>query len=382
MVNREEFAHLLYNTIISSTNSDQVAFEKLSPICNWIQKNIPSKLYRFRRYNEYTVNALKEDEIWGSSILEFNDPYECVPFYNMQSINDHINNVLQPQDVLTKLQYLKTGNIPEQLKKMCSPDILQQIIQSIPDVLDEGIIKDKLEQFEEGLKGVISGDFAQIIEKFYTDIRSAEAQRQIACFSEQNNSSLMWGHYADSHRGFCLQYDFREVLKKCSCNCHNIKGCNNFMLNFSVAPVIYSDIRFDATGYLSTLLQDYICRLGNIPMELYFDDTLIISKCLLTKSEDWKYENEWRLFSRAYQEQYKPYRMISHLKPKALFMGVMMDKEKELELYSICKDKGIKCYKMLQDFQGKQFTVYDVPYEQIINWTEMEKTNQLRTQGN
>lgn len=145
------------------------------------------------------------------------------------------------------------------------------------------------------------------------------------------------------------------------------------MLNFSIAPVIYNDIRFDATTYLSTVLQDYLCKVSQIPMELYHEDTLIISKCLLTKSKDWEYEKEWRLFSRAYNEQYKPYRMLTQLRPKALFMGVKMDKEKELELYSICKEKKIKCYKMLQDFQGKEFTVSAVPYEQIITWGEMKK---------
>lgn len=94
MVNREEFAKLLYGTIINSTSEDQIAFEKLSRICNWIQENIPSTLYRFRSYNEKSVNALKNDEVWGSSILQFNDPYECVPFYDMGLINNNINRIL------------------------------------------------------------------------------------------------------------------------------------------------------------------------------------------------------------------------------------------------------------------------------------------------
>lgn len=164
-----------------------------------------------------------------------------------------------------------------------------------------------------------------------------------------------------------------QKYSKSDAGLYEKRGCNNFMLNFSIAPVIYNDIRFDATTYLSTVLQDYLCKVSQIPMELYHEDTLIISKCLLTKSKDWEYEKEWRLFSRAYNEQYKPYRMLTQLRPKALFMGVKMDKEKELELYSICKEKKIKCYKMLQDFQGKEFTVSAVPYEQIITWGEMKK---------
>ena len=373
MVNKEEFAKLLYGTIINSTSEDQIAFEKLSRICNWILENTPSTLYRFRSCNENSVNALKKDEVWGSSILQFNDPYECVPFYDMGLINNNINRILSPQEVLIKLKDVKAGKVPEQLREICSPDVLEQMVQSIPDGLAEDIIREKIVDFKEKIKEFVSKDFNKIIEKFYIDIQSAEAQRQIACFSEQNDSTLMWGHYADSHRGFCLEYNFQEVLKKCSCDCNDRRGCNNFMLNFSIAPVIYNDIRFDATTYLSTVLQDYLCKVSQIPMELYHEDTLIISKCLLTKSKDWEYEKEWRLFSRAYNEQYKPYRMLTQLRPKALFMGVKMDKEKELELYSICKEKKIKCYKMLQDFQGKEFTVSAVPYEQIITWGGMKK---------
>ena len=27
-----------------------------------------------------------------------------------------------------------------------------------------------------------------------------------SCFSERNNSLLMWGHYADNHRGICIKF--------------------------------------------------------------------------------------------------------------------------------------------------------------------------------
>lgn len=366
MVKREEFEKLFYNTIVNSETSDQDASEKISKIRDWILSNIPSKLYRFRRYNENTVNALKEDEIWGSSILEFNDPYECIPFYNLETIKNEINNILQLQNVFRQFKNLKKGNISEQIRRKIPSSILEQVIQSVPDEFDEYDVNEKLGQFKNQLMSFIYSEIDNLIQKFYMDIKGTEALLQIACFSEKNDSTLMWGHYADCHRGFCLEYDFKSVLGECKYCCKNIKGCNNFMLNFSIAPVTYSDIRFDATAYLSSVLQNYLCKANQIPIELDCEDTLIISKCLLIKSMDWSYENEWRLFTRLYPDQYKPYRMITHLKPKALYIGAAMDVEKEMELYSICQGKNIKCYKMLQDFQGLHFTVYAVPYEQIV----------------
>ena len=32
----------------------------------------------------------------------------------------------------------------------------------------------------------------------------------IACFSESKDSPTMWAHYADNHKGFVLEYDFKN----------------------------------------------------------------------------------------------------------------------------------------------------------------------------
>lgn len=200
-----------------------------------------------------------------------------------------------------------------------------------------------------------------------SDCFSEEAQKQIACFSEQNNSTLMWGHYADSHKGFCLEYDFQSILKECTQNCIDIRCCNNFMLNYSLAPIIYTKERFDATAYFSTVMQALLYEKNQIPMDLYYEDILIVSKCMLTKSIDWEYENEWRLFTPNFNDEYKPYRKIASLRPVALYMGAKITKENESVLYEVCKNKGIKCFKMLQDFHGKEFIVRAEPYEKIID---------------
>lgn len=70
MVDRKEFAELLYGTIINSTNSKENAFEKLSKIRGWLLANTPKRLFRFRRCNEYSIEALKEDQIWGTYHVE------------------------------------------------------------------------------------------------------------------------------------------------------------------------------------------------------------------------------------------------------------------------------------------------------------------------
>lgn len=190
-------------------------------------------------------------------------------------------------------------------------------------------------------------------------IMSSLAQEESRSISE----NVTWGQ----RKGFCLEYDFQSILKECTQNCIDIRCCNNFMLNYSLAPIIYTKERFDATAYFSTVMQALLYEKNQIPMDLYYEDILIVSKCMLTKSIDWEYENEWRLFTPNFNDEYKPYRKIASLRPVALYMGAKITKENESVLYEVCKNKGIKCFKMLQDFHGKEFIVRAEPYEKIID---------------
>lgn len=78
------------------------------------------------------------------------------------------------------------------------------------------------------------------------------------CVSESRDNLLMWAHYANEHKGVCLVFD----------------GLHEQMAE--AQKVQYSDLR--------------------IPVNLITDhpDTMV-DKALLTKSSQWKYEEEWRL---------------------------------------------------------------------------------------
>ena len=82
MTNREEFRDLLYGTFYESISDSAIIRQQHEKIRTWVQNNIPSRLYRYRAVNEHTFDALRKDEIWGSSIFSFNDPFECMPHYD------------------------------------------------------------------------------------------------------------------------------------------------------------------------------------------------------------------------------------------------------------------------------------------------------------
>jgi hypothetical protein len=80
----------------------------------------------------------------------------------------------------------------------------------------------------------------------------------VLCVCRKGDDILMWSHYADSHRGLCLEFD----------------GMSRFMAH--AQEVKYSKTREPIRPYFETQEQ-------------------MMEKALLTKSDRWAYEDEYRL---------------------------------------------------------------------------------------
>jgi len=117
----------------------------------------------------------------------------------------------------------------------------------------------------------------------------------------------------------------------------------------------------------------------NIPMQP-LQDLFVATKCLLVKSEDWEYEKEWRLLSQP-SEINEKYKVITHLKPKAIYIGVKTAKEQAEKIYTICKQQNIPCYKMLQSYVTSDFSLDHIPYEEFAAtyYTQNKWENLSRT---
>lgn len=85
----------------------------------------------------------------------------------------------------------------------------------------------------------------------------------ICCFSEKRDNILMWAHYANQHTGFCLEFDID----------------NDFFRPITCAI----KVEYDAILPVLNILE-----LGNYPRKE-------LGRKLLTKANDWEYEQEWRI---------------------------------------------------------------------------------------
>jgi len=150
--------------------------------------------------------------------------------------------------------------------------------------------------------------------------------------SQINDNILMWSHYADGHKGICLEFDFLfDPFKK-------------------ARKVIYS------RGFPSIdpmRLIDYKDKLGH--------ETL---KPLFTKDEGWSYEQEWRVF---HKEPNKLY-VYDVDALKAVYFGCSVNYT-DIEIVCLIlqgQSKNIKFYRAEKDKSSYSLKFKQVTYTPYI----------------
>lgn len=129
---------------------------------------------------------------------------------------------------------------------------------------------------------------------------------------------LMWSHYADSHKGFCVKYAFDTEL-------------------------------FDPTKYAK---RDKLLLVDKIKYSATIDicDEPSIRMALLEKSDFWKYEKEMRLISYDCSGNDKEHPVIECKgMAKAIYLGAKCTEENVRLMEKAIGDKNIPLYKMSVD---------------------------------
>lgn len=124
-----------------------------------------------------------EGTLYFSMPRDFNDPWDCRPFYNKSSLNDageyerairwfvhcdRIRSPLQPEE----------DHIRRELEMRGNRKLLEWMIDQLTSGMDEAIQK----------------------------------QYRVYCLSRHPDSTLMWAHYADSCKGLCLEFSVQNKL--------------------------------------------------------------------------------------------------------------------------------------------------------------------------
>lgn len=344
---KNEFIEKFYNTIISGFDSDEIQKQKFEEIIKSVKAITPSSLFRYRKITDYTLSDLDNDIISLSYPSSFNDPYDSLIKADKQKFIENVLNVNNKDKIINLIE--KT---PEILNKLnLNKENKEQLVTYINKL--KSVPNEEIKQLLLSAQNVIDSIFNSAWKDVFIYLKSTP---RIACFSEDVSSNVMWAHYADSHKGFVIEYNFNDYINLCT-TCQ--KQCPN-RHNESLYPVKYSDERFDVTPLLIYSANLFLMKQFLKEGTVLSDDQLVIYKALLSKSTNWSYEKEWRLISLSDNprctEQIK-------LKPKAIYLGIDISSINSKILKYLAKGKNIPVYQMNIDIES---TDYKMNYIKIV----------------
>jgi hypothetical protein len=188
----------------------------------------PARLYKYRSVRGaaklFSQSLVECGEVYFAKPGELNDPFDCKPHNTIEST---------PGERRAFLKWMTRGREPE---------------------LSRTQRRARVSELNATLKSRIKNEGFEAIAQaaFDTNLRDTG----VLSLSSEPASNLMWSHYADAHRGICVEFDF-QVMEK-----------------LRPMPVTYLDQRpsYNMVRNVAAL------------SELSF----------LRKSLDWSYEKEWR----------------------------------------------------------------------------------------
>jgi len=212
------------------------------------------KLYKYRRFGVHSLKELCDSEVYYADPNSFNDPLDCSP----ELINDIELDELENLFLTVMNRYHKKSG--EKQLRNC-----QYLSTEYGDYkTNTGIKKHYMNS---------------LIRKIKNGLDSEMKNRGVLSLASKWNCPLMWSHYADEHKGICIEYDISRAV------------CD--------VPT-----KIDYNGGRGIPLSSIVDWIFNDSIEA---KEAIERKYFYTKAGQWKYEKEWRYLSGSHGARSAPF---------------------------------------------------------------------------
>lgn len=197
---------------------------------------LPSKFFKYRGMsggNEKLVErTVLHNELYMATSGSFNDPFDLSPVFSFEGSKEE-----QIEDYI---------RLHKKFGEQCDGDLREIATALVEQRLSPGAIEDT--------EAIMSASHRLAV----ADVTG------VYCLTTKPDNLLMWAHYADNHKGICLEFSSQIALEV---------GVP--------MKVEYSHLR--------------------TPIRMYGAQENSLELSLCTKSCHWAYEDEWRLIRPAYE---------------------------------------------------------------------------------
>lgn len=174
------------------------------------------KLYKYSKIDKYLLLNLQRNETYFNVVNKVNDPYEGMMDFKVKSdLEDNF------------IEFFYMDNYDKDLISKYTFDVLKREI-------------------------------------IFYNVNIFLKETGISCFSETNESLVMWGHYASNHNGICIEFDSTIGIFKHAEKVEYKRKIHTVMVNSK----------------------------NNLTEDFFLTE---MSKGMYTKYKQWQYEKEWRI---------------------------------------------------------------------------------------
>ena len=280
------------------------------------------RIYKFYGYRDFDLDAFAGSYLWFSKVKDFNDPFEGL--YREQ-VKFRKPEEISNDDIIL---FYKASALFEGFKEEQANDKAISYFTEIHKDLDAHRVS-------------IANALEDSILKTLNEM---ESNRYCCCFVRDYKdhkaltNKLMWSHYANGLRGFALEFE-NNSLSDSFDDKHDFKTQGG-IVNYR---------RMEAIDNFESMM-DW----------LKGDTTKGISQVFLTKSPDWKYEQELRILSNANKFHYD----CSVI--KSIVLGQKMPKEKLNTLIAVINSLGLTNKVKVAIIDKKTFNLSIVDFDKDL----------------
>ena len=276
------------------------------------RSKFPEALYRYRSLERlaYRLEELRDGYVFLSNPTDFNDPYDSALSISIEHLEKQILEKFAlgyGYDPNTKYKFFESLGEKEKEEWRAQQEFEQQTLES----LIGGVLS---LFFGPGT----SPDDQDLLSRFRNLVR-------VSCFAKNPNSVVMWSHYANQHKGICIEFSDSSMLSS-----------PKFLE--LLHPVQY-------TAKLLDLFQLFYPSTTSEPSPLSPDFWPILAAC--QKSEVWGYEEEWRLVSLDPGSRKTPkFSLDSYgIKPSRIILGARIDQADQAAIEELAQKISVPVIK-------------------------------------
>ena len=231
------------------------------------------QMFKYALFSEYSLVNLLNNQLYMNHYENFNDPFECrseifTGFPNKESNSSRVSEIIQAWGF-------------EDYNDITALECYEDLIIALEDT--------------------------------EPNVENSIDKARICCFSKNSNNLLMWAHYANGLRGFCLEFDSDKILLDDEVNGEVFEVLYSdkpSVIDTAVIAVLNNQVEYNEDAIYETKKRLKYLTLNNEEKEsaeaeihmyktylddVYFKNREIYQKMLATKSIEWQYEEELRI---------------------------------------------------------------------------------------